>query len=78
MLSRRGGPLKIEIDLDNVAYGYDSRKALGDVLRSLANDLETGANYGSIYDSNGEITGVFSLGGDLPKKSTKAKTARTL
>lgn len=54
----------IKIEMDNAAFEGDGRDELARVLRSLAQDIESGSrDKASLYDINGNKVGTFKITG---------------
>lgn len=56
--------LKIEINLDNAAYGDLLGYELGENLSDVIERIGVGAKSGTIHDSNGNKTGYWLIKGD--------------
>lgn len=56
---------KIEIEMDNAAFGYSSSTELARILIRLASEIEVGAGLieRRLLDSNGNVVGTFKISG---------------
>ena len=55
--------LKIEICMDNAAFEGDAGYEAADIIRAAAKAVQQGCIRSSLFDSNGNVVGKFTIVG---------------